>query len=130
MTGVKLWLLVAAGGAANSLMRWLLARALDRWLAAALVPAGILTVNGLGCLLMGVVLGATSRGTPVAGESARLLLATGVCGGFTTFSSFSYQTLALAQQGGTSAALLYLGLSVGLGLAATAIGLGLARWAA
>ena len=98
--------------------------------AAALVPAGILTLNMLGCLLISVVLGTTSRGTLVAGESARLLPATGVCGGFTTFSSFSYQTLALAQQGRTSAALPYLGLRVGLGLAATATGLGLARWAA
>lgn len=121
--------LVLTGGALGSVARWLLARALDRWLMAATVPVGVLTVNVLGCLLIGVVLGTTARGAPVAGENARLLLATGVCGGFTTFSTFSHQALDLVQQGRTNVALLYLGLSVGLGLAATAAGLALVRLA-
>ena len=123
------WLLVAAGGALGSVARWALARALDRWLAAAVLPVGILTVNVIGCLLIGLVLGTGLRGQPVAGESARLLLATGVCGGFTTFSTFSHQTLTLVQAGRLGAALAYAGLSVGLSLAATAGGLAAARWA-
>ena len=88
----------------------------------------MLVVNVVGCLLIGVVLGTTARGNPVAGESARLLLATGVCGGFTTFSTFSHHTIQLLQAGRPGAALAYIGLSVGLGLGATAAGLLLARW--
>ena len=119
---------MAVGGALGSVGRWALARALDRWLAAAVLPVGILAVNVLGCLLIGGVLGTGLRGQPVAGEGARLLLATGVCGGFTTFSTFSHQTLALVQAGRPGAALGYAGLSVGLSLAATAAGLAAARW--
>lgn len=111
----------------GSVARWLLARALDRWVTPAHVPLGILTVNLLGCLLIGIVLGVSGRGQPVAGENARLLLATGLCGGFTTFSTFSHQALALLQQGRLGATILYIVLSVGLGMAATAAGLTIAR---
>lgn len=119
--------LVALGGAAGSAARWALARLLDRWLAAAWLPPGILLVNTLGCLLIGVVLGTNAKGQPLAGESARLLLATGVCGGFTTFSTFSQQTLTLLTSGRSGAALAYVLLSVGLGLGATAVGWWMAR---
>lgn len=116
-------LLVALGGAVGSVARWGLARALDRWGGVGGVGPGIVVVNVLGCLLIGVVLGTTSRGEPVVGSAGwRLLLATGVCGGFTTFSTFSQQTLELVAQGRGGVALAYAGLSVGLGLGATTVG--------
>ena len=105
-------------------------RALDRGPGPAGLPIGVLTVNVLGCLLIGVVLGTTGRGQFLVGENARLLLATGVYGGFTTFSAFSVHALTLVQQGRMGTALLHVTLSVGLGLAATAAGLGLTRWVA
>ena len=119
--------LVALGGGAGSVARWLLARAVERWLPAAAVPVGVLAVNVVGCLVIGVVLGTSARGQPLASENARLLLATGLCGGFTTFASFSHQALALLHASRPGAALLYIGLSVGGGLLATAGGLSLAR---
>lgn len=120
---MKSLILVAVGGAVGSVVRWTLARLLDRWLAAAWLPPGILLVNVMGCLAIGLVLGSAARGLPaMASESARLLLAVGVCGGFTTFSSFSQQALSLLTTGRPGAALAYVGLSVGLGLAATAAG--------
>ncbi len=120
-------LLVGLGGAAGSVARYALARALDRWLPTLAFPPGILLVNTLGCLLIGLALGVTTKGAPLLSDNARLLLATGVCGGFTTFSTFSHQTLALINAGRTGAALLYVGLSVGLGLGATAVGVWVGR---
>lgn len=120
---MKAAFLVAAGGALGSVARWVLAQLLDRWLPNELFPPGILVVNALGCLLIGVVLGVTAKGQPLAGNEARLLLATGVCGGFTTFSTFSHQTLTLIAAGRVGAAVTYVTLSIGLGLGATVLGL-------
>lgn len=120
-------LLVAIGGGAGSVARWLLARVLDRWVTAAAVPIGVLMVNVVGSLLIGLLLGCTARGQPVVSENARLLLVTGLCGGFTTFSSFSHLTLSLLADNRPGAALLYVGVSVGMGVLATAAGISLAR---
>lgn len=115
-------LLVVAGSAAGGLCRWLLAGLLQR----ADFPTGTLAVNVLGCLLVGFLaarLGEPSAAGPAS--LARLLLVTGFCGGFTTFSAFSLETLRLAQDGRGMRALLYVGASLLLGLAAVAAG-----WAA
>lgn len=121
-------MLVALGGAVGSVVRWLLAQGLDNRFGSGLVPVGVLAVNVLGCLLIGLLLGTTARGAPVADEQTRLLLATGLCGGFTTFSTFSHQTIGLLQAGRVTSALLYVGLSISLSLIATALGLSAARY--
>lgn len=77
-------------------------------------PWSTLVVNALGSFLIGVVLRLSLEGA-LSGE-ARLFLAVGVLGGFTTFSTFSYETLALLQEGQVAKALLYAGGSLFLGL--------------
>ncbi|MES2874904.1 MAG: fluoride efflux transporter CrcB [Bacteroidota bacterium] len=80
-------------------------------------PYGTLTVNILGCFLIGILYGiAEKSGLP---NEWRLFLITGVLGGFTTFSAFSYETISLMRDGQSGAALLYVMGSVIFGLLAT-----------
>ena len=115
------WLCVALGSAAGGVARWLIAGAMNRpgtaW------PAGTLAVNVAGSLLIGVL----ARRLGGDAGVAWLLLATGFCGGFTTFSAFSLEALRLLQEGRTGRALLYVVASVGLSLAAAAVGWMLGR---
>jgi fluoride exporter len=110
--------LVMAGGALGAGARHLVGRALP-------APFGTLAVNLVGGLLMGLLAGLLARSG--AAEGWRLFLATGVLGGFTTFSAFSLDAVTLLGRGDAGAALGYLALSVAGSLAATALGLGLAR---
>jgi len=103
-------LLVALGGAAGSVLRFSVSVAAAALLGAN-YPWGTLLVNIIGSALIGVAVGVEVSG------SARLLLVTGVLGGFTTFSAFSAETLMLWERGWWQAGL-YVGLSVTLGLAA------------
>lgn len=84
-------------------------------------PMGTLCVNVLGSLLMGMLMAWVLRDT-AAREDVRLLLATGLLGGFTTFSAFSWDVLTLWQQGAVIEALLYIAGSVLLSLIAVSIG--------
>ncbi|MFL5402316.1 MAG: fluoride efflux transporter CrcB [Gemmatimonadales bacterium] len=89
-------------------------------------PAGTLLINISGSLLLGTIIryaGETSTLTP----ELRALLAIGLCGGYTTFSSFSYETVALLEDGEWTRAALYVAGSVVLSLAATLLGFALAR---
>ncbi|SDF44248.1 camphor resistance protein CrcB [Thermus arciformis] len=107
------YLWVALGGALGSVLRY----GLGAWvqgLAGPGFPWSTLVVNALGSFLIGVVLRLSLEGA-LSGE-ARLFLAVGVLGGFTTFSTFSYETLALLQEGQVAKALLYAGGSLVLGL--------------
>jgi CrcB protein len=61
------------------------------------IPYGTLTVNFLGCLLIGMVYGVSER-FHLLSPQWRLFLATGVCGGFTTFSAFAYENIIMLQQ--------------------------------
>ena len=80
-------------------------------------PYGTLTVNVLGCFLIGIVLGVSARsGIP---HEWRLFLATGILGGFTTFSAFSYESITLIRDGNSGTAIIYIGCSILLGLMAT-----------
>lgn len=86
-----------------------------------LFPYGTLLINLLGCLAIGVLL--TLAASRVAmSEPVRLLLVTGLLGGFTTFSSFGYETYVMIQEGRWQAAALYVVVSVLLGLLAVFIG--------
>jgi len=117
--------LVAGGGAAGSVARYLL----SGWLqgkAGLAFPWGTLGVNVLGCLCIGFIGAALSGPLLVRGEY-RLFLMVGVLGGFTTFSAFGWETLALAREGQFRLALLNVGLSNVLGLAAAWTGMAAAR---
>ena len=119
-------LLVATGGALGSVVRYAVSGAAQRLLVPgagtfASFPAGTLVVNVSGSLLIGLLAGlAESRA--LLGAEARLLLVTGVLGGYTTFSAFSLETLLLLRAGQTTTALTSVGLQVGLGVAAAFAG--------
>lgn len=123
---IKNILLVAAGGAAGSVARYLISKAVQGSLLSAF-PLGTLTVNVAGCLLIGLVGGLASGPAPTVGQDIKLLLTTGLCGGFTTFSTFMNETCTLAKGGDAVTAALYIGASVALGLLAVPAGWQLAR---
>ena len=90
-------LLIGAGGFLGAVGRYLLGGAVQRLGGATAFPWGTLAVNVLGCLAIGALYGiAEARDV---GSGARLFLATGVLGGFTTFSTFGLETVALARDG-------------------------------
>lgn len=110
--------LIALGGAAGSVCRYLVAHIMARW-AGAGFPYGTLTVNLAGSLLMGALM-AWLAAFPKPGAQA--LLAVGFLGGFTTFSAFAFDSLMLYQRGESAAALSYIGISVIGSLLAVAAG--------
>jgi CrcB protein len=118
-------LAVAVGGALGSLLRWLVAQALAG--ASSTLPWGTLAVNLTGSLVLGVLLGSASATADVPPSALRVGLAVGVCGGFTTFSTFGAETLALLEQGAVGRGVGYAALSVALGTAAVAAGAWLGR---
>lgn len=120
-------LLISAGAALGANARYFLtAWAAARWGAA--FPYGTLIINVLGSLGIGLVLGLAAA-RPGVGPAWQLLLVTGLMGGFTTFSTFSFDTYRLLGQGRPLEAVLNIAASVGLGLLATALGVALARLA-
>ena len=94
---------VCLGGAMGSGARYLLAGWVQR-LAGASFPAGTLAVNLLGSFALGLLMPLGLR-TDVMSPTARLFWTTGVMGGFTTYSTFSYETMSLLQEGAWGAAL-------------------------
>jgi len=116
---------VALGGAVGSIGRyWLATWALPISRA---LPAGTIMINIIGSFVIGFFGTLTlESGRHPASEPTRLFVMVGVCGGFTTFSSFSLQTLDLMRSGAWNRALLNVGASVLLCLAAVAAGHGLA----
>ncbi len=89
-------------------------------------PWGTLICNVAGSLLMGLLVGAMAQGLLGDGrqaENARLLLGVGLLGGFTTFSSFSLDTISLWQRGETGAAAGYVAASLAVGIAGFVVGL-------
>lgn len=114
--------LIMLGGAAGTLLRYLITEGMRITLGGGF-PYGTLTVNVVGCLLIGVLGFLFTMHPPVRDhvpEAYRLAMMFGVLGGFTTFSSFGYDTLKLLQDGGGGAvkAALNVVLSNGLGLLA------------
>jgi len=89
-------------------------------------PLATLIINVLGCLAMGFLFFATLERVSVS-PALRMALLTGVLGGFTTFSTFAMEALLLAEDGEAGYAVLYVLLSVFLGLAAALLGAWLAR---
>ncbi|GJM22445.1 MAG: putative fluoride ion transporter CrcB [Planctomycetota bacterium] len=111
---------VAVGGALGAVGRHVLAQ----WAqarAGADFPVGTLLVNLLGCLLLGAIAAALAHG-PAAQERWRLLLGVGLLGSFTTFSTWSFENLALIEHGRWGAAALNVFGQLLLGFAALMIG--------
>jgi CrcB protein len=118
-----IWL-VALGGALGSVTRFALGSLVQE--RAGTFPLGTLVVNVTGSLLMAGLM-EYALATPAISRDMRALLTTGFCGGYTTFSAFSYESLRLAQEGDYRRAGLYVLLSVAGSLAAAFAGFALAR---
>ncbi len=117
--------LICLGGAFGTGARYLLGGAVTRW-AGPEFPYGTLLINVLGSFLIGVVQ-QVGLSTLLIPETLRLVLAVGVMGGFTTYSSFSYETIRLLEAGSLMAATLYVVLTTALCLACCVAGLSLGR---
>ncbi|EKF57202.1 camphor resistance protein CrcB [Agrobacterium albertimagni AOL15] len=118
-------LLVAVGGAIGSVARYLTALAMTRLLGPAF-PWGTITVNIVGSFVIGLLTELVARKFSAPMEM-RLLLVVGFLGGFTTFSSFSLDTMALVERGPVWIAFSYVLASVMLSLTAAFGGLALGR---
>jgi CrcB protein len=120
-------LVVMAGGAIGSLARYGLAMAVGTW-AGGGFPWGTVLINILGSFIIGWYGGMTGpMGRHPASEAMRAFVMIGICGGFTTFSSFSLQTMELLRSGYTGRAIANVVASVLLCLMATTLGLRLAQ---
>lgn len=115
-----IWLLIFVGGGLGSLCRYGLASVVQSR-AHLTFPIGTLVVNVLGCVIIGIV--ARQLMNMQTDAMARAAIITGFCGGFTTFSTFSYETVGLITGGEWGKASLYVGASVIACLAGTAIGM-------
>ena len=117
---LKQLLLIGTGGFIGSVARYLVSRLNTRvdWLS---IPIGTLTVNVLGSLLIGFLIGISEK-SPILTVEWRMFLMVGLCGGFTTFSSFSGENLVLMKNGQILPLLLYTGLSIFLGFVAVYLG--------
>lgn len=114
-------LAVALGGAIGAVARYLISQTIQEPTPSAF-PFGTLTVNLVGCLLIGILYGIANRNMLID-THLKLLLITGFCGGFTTFSAFSHETIRLLQQGQLPYVMLYIGLSVMVGAILVFIGM-------
>lgn len=121
---VKL-LMVGMGGFMGSVARYLLSGLVHRLLNNAWFPYGTLAVNVCGCFLIGF-LGGLSDSRQVFSPEIRLFLFLGVLGGFTTFSTFGYETISLARNSATLA-FANVAVQIVLGLGAVWFGNGVSR---
>jgi fluoride exporter len=118
-------LYVAVGSAIGGVSRYLLGGLIQRLLDTTF-PAGTLLINISGSFLLGAILRYAME-TPTLSPEIRALLTIGFCGGYTTFSTFSYETVALLEDGEWTRAGLYVGASVLLSLVGVFLGFALAR---
>ena len=114
---MKPLLIIGLGGGIGSIFRYLVQIYIGRSITQAF-PLGTLLVNISGCLIIGLLYGFSAKYTAITVEW-RLFLVTGLCGGYTTFSSFSYESISLFKQGNYTYFILYTSLSFVLGLLAT-----------
>ncbi len=117
--GLYAW--IAAGGAIGTVLRYRVGLLFPASLGEAM-PWGTIAINITGSLVIGLFAALVGSGRVAASHELRSFVLVGLCGGYTTFSSFSLQTLTLLQAGSVGRALANVGLSVGLCLAATWLG--------
>ena len=116
---------IAAGSAIGGVARYLLGGMLQRQTGATF-PVGTLLINITGSFLLGLIL-RYAIDTPSLSAETRAFLTIGFCGGYTTFSTFSYETVALMEDGQWPRAALYVGLSVGVSILGVFLGIATAR---
>ena len=122
---MKVILAIGAGSFIGGILRYLLSQFIQARVTQPF-PFGTFGVNIIGCFLIGVVFALAERGD--VSHQWRLFFATGLLGGFTTFSAFSYETLSLFRDGQLLYAGGYIVLSVFLGLTSTFAGISVVRY--
>ena len=113
-------LLIGLGGFAGSIARYFVSKLNNHleWLS---IPVGTLVVNVFGSFLIGFLIGISEK-SPILTVELRMFLMVGLCGGFTTFSSFTGENLMLMRNGQFLPLFLYTGLSILLGFTAVYFG--------
>ncbi|HEY5535675.1 MAG TPA: fluoride efflux transporter CrcB [Ignavibacteria bacterium] len=117
---MKQLLIVGFGGFIGSIARFLVSKLNLHWHFLS-IPMGTLTVNVLGSLIIGFLAGVSAK-SEIISPAMRLFLMVGICGGFTTFSSFTNENLTLMQNGQFFSVLLYTGFSLLFGFLAVYLG--------
>ena len=116
----RIFFLIGIGGYVGAIARILCQQYAQRYLPFDF-PIGTIAVNILGSFAIGLVYGLADHRNFFTPE-IKLFLTAGLCGGFTTFSSFSYESFNLLRSGEVASALLYMALSNGTGLLSVAVG--------
>jgi CrcB protein len=120
----RIFLLIGFGGFIGSICRYYSQQFVAKFVTS--FPYGTLLVNIAGCFLVGLVFGFANKGNVLSPEW-RMFLATGFCGGFTTFSTFSYESTQLINNSEYLSLALYILASVIIGILATFMGIALTR---
>lgn len=113
---------IALGGAAGALARYLTERLLKNASLGLQYPVGTFVANLLGAFLLGLILGKWLEAADSNAQRWRLLLGTGFCGSYTTFSTFLFEQLTMLREGKWPTLVGYVGLSLLLGLLAVWLG--------
>jgi CrcB protein len=114
---------IGLGSAVGGVTRYAVGTAVQRGRTSPF-PAGTWVINISGSFLLGVLL-RVAVGSAAGGDALHLALTAGFCGGYTTFSTFSFETITLIESGLAGVALRYAAASVGVGVLATAAGIAL-----
>jgi len=112
---------IAFGSALGGVLRYLLGGFVQR-ATSGTFPIGTLVINITGSFLLGLLYRYSADSAAITPE-VRAMLTIGLCGGYTTFSTFSYETVRLLEDGEFGRALAYIGLSVAISVAATMLGI-------
>jgi CrcB protein len=114
-------IIIGMGGFLGTISRYLSSQIIIKLLPGTF-PFGTMSINICGCLLIGIFYALSEKGNILTPEW-RMFLTTGFCGGFTTFSTFSYENVTLLQDGEHLFAFLYSFFSIFIGIAATFLGI-------
>ena len=125
MIDLKNILLVLVGSAAGGSLRYITSLMIQSKNSTQF-PLGTFLINIIGCFVIGLVYAIAARNA-TTGSDIKLLLATGFCGGFTTFSAFAFENLELFKSGMHLTALMYIILSMTLGILAVVLGASLIK---
>lgn len=114
-------ILIAMGGAAGSVFRYLTSMLVNKYFNT-VFPLATFAANFLGCLIIGLLLGIFEK-QHITNNDLKFLLVTGFCGGYTTFSTFAYENVNLFGSGNSMIAFIYIAASLLLSLFAVWVGL-------
>jgi fluoride exporter len=118
---VRSLILIGIGSCIGGIFRYLTQQYVQKYYPSS-IPLGTLSVNVIGCFLIGIIYALADRGN-ILSPAMRLFLATGLCGGYTTFSSFAYENISLMREGDFFYTGLYIMLSMVIGFAAVYLGI-------